>query len=150
MFSLDVPVNSVYNCIHYRSENVKGGWSWLTRLARRLLTRVPDWHLVEDGGKIERTFQFGNFREALDFAREVGELAETERHHPEIAFGWGHATISLRTKKIKGLHENDFIMAAKIDRIAIAAGARDDRAAHPASDTRTSNRERDSAEIHHS
>jgi len=49
--------------------------------------------------------------------QEVGELAEAEGHHPNINFGWGNATISLQTKKIKGLHENDFIMAAKIDRI---------------------------------
>jgi 4a-hydroxytetrahydrobiopterin dehydratase len=44
-------------------------------------------------------------------------LAETQGHHPDVSFGWGYATISLRTKKIKGLHENDFIMASKIDRI---------------------------------
>jgi 4a-hydroxytetrahydrobiopterin dehydratase len=47
----------------------------------------------------------------------VGELAEGEGHHPDISFGWGNARISLQTKKIKGLHENDFIMAAKIDRL---------------------------------
>ena len=46
---------------------------------------------------------------------EAGELAEAEGHHPDIAFGWGYATVSLQTKKIKGLHENDFIMAAKLD-----------------------------------
>ena len=49
---------------------------------------------------------------------QVGELAEAESHHPDISFGWGYATVSLQTKKIKGLHENDFIMAAKIDRLA--------------------------------
>ena len=48
-------------------------------------------------------------------------IAEAEGHHPEVAFGWGYATISLQTKKIKGLHENDFILAAKLDRIAEAA-----------------------------
>jgi len=48
---------------------------------------------------------------------KVGELAETEGHHPDISFGWGYATVSLSTKKIKGLHENDFIMAGKIDRL---------------------------------
>jgi 4a-hydroxytetrahydrobiopterin dehydratase len=47
-------------------------------------------------------------------------LAEAEGHHPDISFGWGYATVSLRTKKIKGLHENDFIMATKLDRIAAA------------------------------
>ena len=49
---------------------------------------------------------------------KVGALAESEGHHPDVQFGWGYATISLQTKKIMGLHENDFIMAAKIDRIA--------------------------------
>ena len=49
---------------------------------------------------------------------KVGELAEAEGHHPDISFGWGYAIVSLQTKKIKGLHENDFIMAAKIDRLA--------------------------------
>jgi|tagenome__1003787_1003787.scaffolds.fasta_scaffold20408226_1 hypothetical protein len=52
-----------------------------------------------------------------------GVLAETEHHHPDMAFGWGRATVSLQTKKIKGLHKNDFIMAAKIDRIAVQYGA---------------------------
>jgi pterin-4a-carbinolamine dehydratase len=73
--------------------------------------------LRDDGHRIERTFHFSNFRAALDFVRDVGDLAETEAHHPDVSFGWGYATISLRTKKIKGLHENDFIMASKIDRI---------------------------------
>jgi 4a-hydroxytetrahydrobiopterin dehydratase len=48
-------------------------------------------------------------------AKRAGKLAEAEGHHPDIAFGWGHATVSLRTKEIKGLHENNFIMAAKLD-----------------------------------
>ena len=77
---------------------------------------------IRDVGLIERTFRFRNFREALAFVQQVGELAETEGHHPDISFGWGRATVSLNTKKIKGLHENDFIMATKLDRIA-AEGA---------------------------
>jgi pterin-4a-carbinolamine dehydratase len=68
---------------------------------------------------IERTFRFRDFREALTFVQKVGEVAETEGHHPDISFGWGYATVSLRTKKIKGLHENDFIMATKIDQLAL-------------------------------
>src|SRR5262245_6820704 len=51
----------------------------------------------------DRTFRFRNFREALAFVQRVGELAETEGHHPDISFGWGYATVSLSTKKIKGL-----------------------------------------------
>jgi len=79
--------------------------------------------LLNDSRQIERTFWFTNFCEALTFVQSVGELAESEHHHPDIAFGWGRATVSLQTKKIKGLHENDFIMAVKVDRIAAQAGA---------------------------
>lgn len=57
------------------------------------------------------------------FVRQVGELAEAEGHHPDISFGWGYATMSLQTKKIKGLHENDFILAAKVDRLFDGAKA---------------------------
>jgi pterin-4a-carbinolamine dehydratase len=63
-------------------------------------------------------FRFKDFREAFAFVARAAELAEAEGHHPDITFGWGYATVSLRTKKIKGLHENDFIMAAKLDRLA--------------------------------
>jgi 4a-hydroxytetrahydrobiopterin dehydratase len=66
---------------------------------------------------IERIFQFRNFREAAAFVQEISELADAEGHHPDIGFGWGYATVDLQTKKIKGLHENDFIMATKIGQI---------------------------------
>jgi 4a-hydroxytetrahydrobiopterin dehydratase len=51
----------------------------------------------------------------MDFAQKVGGLAEREGHHPDVTFGWGYCTVSFFTHKIKGLHENDFIMAAKVD-----------------------------------
>jgi 4a-hydroxytetrahydrobiopterin dehydratase len=96
----------------------RGGILPLTREeAERLHEQAPEWSLVDDARRIERTFRCRNFREALDFVQRLGELAECERHHPDISFGWGYATISLRTKKIMGLHENDFILAAKIDRL---------------------------------
>ena len=79
--------------------------------------QVPDWQLAEEAHRIERSFRFRNFREALTFVQEIGELAEAEGHHPNISFGWGYSAVSLQTKKIKGLHENDFILATKIDRI---------------------------------
>ncbi len=79
--------------------------------------QAPDWQLSGEAHHIERSFRFRNFREALTFVQEIGELAETEGHHPTISFGWGKVTVSLQTKKIHGLHENDFIMATKIDRI---------------------------------
>jgi 4a-hydroxytetrahydrobiopterin dehydratase len=95
----------------------RGGIPPLTQTeAERLHGQVPSWELREDARRIERTLQFGNFRQALTFVQQVGELAEEQGHHPDISFGWGYATVSLRTKKIKGLHENDFIMAGRIDR----------------------------------
>jgi 4a-hydroxytetrahydrobiopterin dehydratase len=81
-------------------------------------SNVPDWELLDGATRIRRTYKFPSFAAALDFAGRVGRLAEEERHHPVVTFGWGFAEISLQTKKIKGLHENDFIMAAKIDRLA--------------------------------
>jgi 4a-hydroxytetrahydrobiopterin dehydratase len=96
----------------------RGGIPPLTQEeAERFHPQAPEWELRDDAHRIERSFRFRNFREALNFVHEVGELAEAQGHHPDVNFGWGYATISLRTKKIKGLHENDFIMAAKIDRI---------------------------------
>jgi 4a-hydroxytetrahydrobiopterin dehydratase len=86
--------------------------------AEGLCRQAPDWALLDAAKRIERTFRFRNFREAFAFVERAAALAEAESHHPEIRFGWGFATVSLQTKKIKGLHENDFIMAAKLDRVA--------------------------------
>ncbi len=82
------------------------------------LQQAPGWDLVDEGRRLERTFTFRNFKEALDFVVKVGNLAETEGHHPDITFAWGRAKVSWYTKKIGGLHENDFIMAAKTNRLA--------------------------------
>jgi 4a-hydroxytetrahydrobiopterin dehydratase len=79
---------------------------------------VPAWDVHDDARRIERTFTFKNFAAAYAFVHKAAELAEAEGHHPDICFGWGYATVSLQTKKIKGLHENDFIMAAKLDDLA--------------------------------
>jgi 4a-hydroxytetrahydrobiopterin dehydratase len=95
----------------------RGGIPPFTREEAELFhSQTPDWQLLEEAHRIERSFRFSNFREALTFVQEIGELAEAEGHHPNISFGWGSATVS-QTKKIKGLHQNDFIMATKIDRI---------------------------------
>ena len=100
----------------------RGGVAPLTQAqALHYGAETPDWTLVDEARRIERTFRVRNFREALSLVQKVGELAEAEGHHPDIRFGWGYATVSLRTKKINGLHENDFIMAAKIDRLAESA-----------------------------
>jgi len=82
-----------------------------------MMPQVPDWELVERDGmkQLERTFTFRNFAEALDFTNAVGEVAEEEGHHPIITLTWGRATVTWYTHKIKGLHQNDFVMAAKTD-----------------------------------
>lgn len=83
--------------------------------AEAYLAQAEGWQLMDEAKRIERTYKFKNFQQALDFVCKVGALAEAEGHHPDITFGWGYATVSLYTHKIKGLHENDFIMAAKIN-----------------------------------
>lgn len=87
--------------------------------AEALRTEVPDWRLVTRDGilRIERAFSFPDFRRALGFAVEVGELAEREQHHPDLHVAWGRVVVETWTHKIKGLHRNDFILAAKTDRI---------------------------------
>ncbi len=81
-----------------------------------LSPQVPEWEVVEEH-HLRRTFRFKNFREALEFVNRVGELAEEEAHHPDIAFGWGRAEVTIFTHKIDGLTESDFILAAKVDRL---------------------------------
>jgi 4a-hydroxytetrahydrobiopterin dehydratase len=99
----------------------RGGIPPLTlQEAEAYRAQAPDWALRDDATRIERTYRFRNFAAASGFVRQAADLAEAEGHHPDISFGWGYATVSLRTKKIKGLHENDFIMAAKFDRLAAA------------------------------
>jgi len=99
----------------------RGGIPPLTEAeAAAYRAQAPDWPLLDGATRIERTYRFKNFAAAFAFVERAAGLAEAEAHHPDISFGWGYATVSLRTKKIKGLHENDFIMAAKLDRIAAA------------------------------
>lgn len=94
----------------------RGGTPPLSRdQAVEFMAQVPAWSLDDAATRISRTFKFGNFAQALAFVNEVGRLAEEQNHHPDIAFGWGHATVTLYTHKIKGLHQNDFVLAAKID-----------------------------------
>ncbi|GGX64617.1 4a-hydroxytetrahydrobiopterin dehydratase [Saccharospirillum salsuginis] len=82
-----------------------------------LIREIPDWTPVTQGEvmQLQRTFTFKNFRQALAFTNLVGELAESEGHHPEILTEWGKTTVTWWTHKINGLHRNDFICAAKTD-----------------------------------
>jgi len=84
---------------------------------QELKPQIPDWALAEVEGvpRLERVFRFSNFAQALNFTDRVGALAEEEGHHPAILTEWGRVTISLWTHKIRGLHRNDFVLAAKID-----------------------------------
>jgi 4a-hydroxytetrahydrobiopterin dehydratase len=82
--------------------------------------KVDGWNLLKDKKKIfflEKKFTFKNFLDSQNFINEVGKISEEEGHHPDIAFGWGYAIISITTHAIEGLSENDFILAAKIDKI---------------------------------
>jgi 4a-hydroxytetrahydrobiopterin dehydratase len=93
----------------------------LTRAeAERFLVETPGWTLGDDATSIERTFRFADFAAAMAFVRRVADLAEAEGHHPDVAFGWGYCRVVFQTHKIKGLHENDFIMAAKVNGITLA------------------------------
>ncbi|CDX17587.1 putative pterin-4-alpha-carbinolamine dehydratase 1 [Mesorhizobium sp. ORS 3324] len=96
----------------------RGGVAPLTQeAAEGYLPQTPGWEL-EEAHVLRRSFKFADFRQSLGFVDKVARLAEEEGHHPDICFGWGYAAVSLQTHKIKGLHENDFIMAAKINLIA--------------------------------
>ncbi len=81
----------------------------------RLLGRLAEGWGVINGRYLEKEYKFRNFRLALDFVNKIGELAESEGHHPDIYLAWGKVKVKLWTHKIKGLHNNDFVLAAKID-----------------------------------
>ena len=79
--------------------------------------QIPEWQVkeVDDVKRLERVFKFKNFAQALEFTNKVGAIAEAEDHHPLIITEYGRTTINWRTHKIRGLHKNDFIMAARTD-----------------------------------
>jgi 4a-hydroxytetrahydrobiopterin dehydratase len=83
------------------------------------LTKLPDWRVYEKDGepRLEKTFQFMDFNQAVDFTNRAAQLANEEDHHPAILTEWGRVTVTWWTHKIKGLHQNDFIMAAKTDQL---------------------------------
>jgi 4a-hydroxytetrahydrobiopterin dehydratase len=83
---------------------------------RKLLGQLAEWEAVGEH-HLRKRYKFKNFREALAFVNRVGELAESQGHHPDICFGWGQADITIWTHKIDGLTESDFVLAAKIDKL---------------------------------
>lgn len=80
-----------------------------------------EWRIV-DGQRLEREFKFRSFRAAMAFANAIAEIAEQQGHHPEMLVGWGRVKVSLFTHVIGGLHENDFILAARMDTLPPPAG----------------------------
>jgi 4a-hydroxytetrahydrobiopterin dehydratase len=81
--------------------------------------QVPEWQIVQRDGvkRLERVFRFKNFAEAMAFTNRVAEIAESEGHHPSILTEWGRVTVTWWTHKLRGLHRNDFIMAARTDEV---------------------------------
>ncbi len=81
--------------------------------------QVPQWEVTEKDEikRLGRAYEFNNFSDALSFTNKVGELAEEEGHHPALLTEWGKVAVEWWTHKIKGLHRNDFIMAAKTDQL---------------------------------
>lgn len=88
----------------------------------QLLPQIPEWGVEEVDGiqRLVRVFTFPDFASALAFTNRVGGLAEQEQHHPALLTEWGKVTVSWWTHKIRGLHRNDFIMAARTDEVAAA------------------------------
>ncbi|MEA3252013.1 MAG: 4a-hydroxytetrahydrobiopterin dehydratase [Pseudomonadota bacterium] len=86
----------------------------------RFKAAIPDWQIVERDGimQLERPFTFRNFKQALAFTNRIGELAEEAGHHPALLTEWGKVTVTWWSHAIKGLHKNDFILAARTDEVA--------------------------------
>ena len=84
-----------------------------------LQPQLPEWEITEQQGikKLSRRFRFDDFANALAFTNALGELAEEEDHHPALLTEWGRVTVMWWTHKIRGLHRNDFVMAAKADEL---------------------------------
>jgi 4a-hydroxytetrahydrobiopterin dehydratase len=82
----------------------------------RLLGQLDGWQVVNEH-HLQKTYQFGDFSASLQFVNRIGELAESQGHHPDICFGWGKAEVTIWTHKIDGLTESDFVLAAKIDKL---------------------------------
>ena len=86
----------------------------------KYLKKVDGWDVKSDDEKtyyLIKQFKFKNFLESQNFINKVGEVSDTENHHPDITFGWGYAKVKIHTHAINGLAESDFILAAKIDKL---------------------------------
>lgn len=88
-----------------------------------LVPQIPDWQVREVDGeqRLQRIFKFKNFADAIRFTDQVAAIAEEQDHHPLIVTEWGRVTVQWWTHKIRGLHQNDFVMAAKTDELVDGA-----------------------------
>ncbi|MEM7556493.1 MAG: 4a-hydroxytetrahydrobiopterin dehydratase [Cyanobacteria bacterium P01_A01_bin.84] len=86
---------------------------------KQLKPQIPEWKIIEQDGeqRLERVFEFSDFKSALKFTNKVGDIAEEQGHHPALLTEWGKVTVTWWTHAIKGLHRNDFIMAAQTDEL---------------------------------
>jgi 4a-hydroxytetrahydrobiopterin dehydratase len=111
---------SAERCVACRRDSPRATEAEVVELRRE----IPDWELVERDGiaRLQRLFPFSSFADALAFTNRVGALAEEEGHHPALLTEWGRVTVTWWTHKIRGLHRNDFIMAAKTDALAAPGG----------------------------
>jgi len=111
---------SAERCVACRRDSPRVTETGIAELRRE----VPDWELLERAGiaRLERAFHFPSFADALAFTNRVGALAEAEGHHPALLTEWARVTVTWWTHKIRGLHRNDFIMAAKTDALAAESG----------------------------
>lgn len=118
---MDAPSLTAKTCVPCR-----GGIPPLTdEKAREYATATPEWTLAENGRRLRRQFEFADFKAAMEFVNRVADVAEAEGHHPDIAIHWNKVELVLWTHKIGGLHENDFILAAKVDRLLEESPVRD-------------------------
>ncbi len=99
------------HCVPCRGDTPPLRGEALRPLQRRI---DAEWRAVDEH-HLERTYRFRNFREALAFTNQVGEMAEEQRHHPDLTLAWGRVGVSIWTHKIDGLTESDFVFAAKCD-----------------------------------
>ena len=106
------------NCVSCRS----GEPCLLEPEIYRLQQYVPEWHVkeVDRIKRLERVFRFKDFDQSVQFTNKIAELAKKENHHPQINVDYGTVTLTLWTHKVRGLHQNDFILAAKIDQLSKA------------------------------
>jgi 4a-hydroxytetrahydrobiopterin dehydratase len=93
----------------------QGGTPMTEAEAHALLGELNGWSLTDSAAWLEKHYTFPNFVEALAWVNRVGALAEEQQHHPDMLLGWGYVTVRLQTHAMKGLHQSDFILAAKMD-----------------------------------